>query len=82
MSRNDASHINLQGLGSITPELIKLLHQASRQTHIWTLETILALICRYSDQFKNHLSLLQGEVTKFISHKDIQRSAYAIQVSS
>ena len=49
MSKNDGSHINLQGLGNITPELVKLLHQASRQTHIWTLETILALISKYPD---------------------------------
>jgi len=38
----------------------------------------LAILQRYSSQFKNQASKLQGEMTKFVSEQDILRSSLAI----
>jgi len=51
MARNKANTINLQNISSLIPQFIDLLHKALRQVQLSTLEAILALLERYSQQF-------------------------------
>lgn len=43
--------IKLENLSNLTPRLVALLHQAQRQIHLSTLETLFALLSRYGEQF-------------------------------
>ena len=74
--------IKLQNLSNLTPRLVALLHQAQRQIHLSTLETLLALLSRYGEQFVPQAAQLQAELVKFINENDIQRSSLAIQCST
>ena len=58
MAKNRASKIKLEGLNTLTPKLVDLMHKAQRQIHLSTLETVLALVSRYGPQFSNQASLL------------------------
>jgi|DEB0MinimDraft_12_1074336.scaffolds.fasta_scaffold07932_2 hypothetical protein len=79
MAKNQPGVIKLQGLSSLTPKLVDLMHKAQRQIHLSTLEAVLAMVSRYPAQFSQQAGMLQGEIVKFINENDIQRSALAIQ---
>jgi hypothetical protein len=79
LARNPHSNIKLEGLDSLTPKFVDLMHKAQRTVHLATLEAIRALVQRYGQQFRNSAAAFQGEIIKFISEDDIQRSTLAIQ---
>lgn len=48
-----ASEIDLSNLNTLIPRLFDLLHKAQRSIHLNTLETLVAIVARYPQQFQN-----------------------------
>lgn len=79
IAMNEAGTVKMQTVHQLTPRLVDLMHKASRQVHLRTLECVCALLKRYPNSFINSTSQLQKEISKFIDESDIQRSSLAIQ---
>mmetsp|Transcript_36990 Transcript_36990/g.35706 ORF Transcript_36990/g.35706 Transcript_36990/m.35706 type:complete len:119 (-) Transcript_36990:996-1352(-) len=70
-SAPDASHIHLTNLNSLTPRLFDLLHKTQRSLHLNTLETFVAIINRYPEQFAQTSSQILKELIPFIGDGDL-----------
>jgi hypothetical protein len=47
----DKQHIDISNLATLIPRLFDLLHKAQRTIHLNTLETLVAMVSRYPQQF-------------------------------
>lgn len=72
----------MSNLNLLIPRMYDLLHKAQRTIHLNTLETLVAMVSRYPQQFTQQASGIMKEIQVFVTDADLQAASLALRLST